>query len=73
MTALATSSRLPTILDRQADPSFSLPPFTPTQVQVDHLVAGFIEGATDWRTLTAMMVGGMAYRVGKIAVLSSMS
>src|SRR4030095_7463215 len=49
-----------------APPLFSL---SPLQSQVDGLVGGFVETATDWRTLAAMTAGGFAYRAGRIGIL----
>jgi hypothetical protein len=46
-------------------------PITPLQSQVDGLVGGFVEQATDWRSLSAMMAGGMAYRVGKLGAMAA--
>src|SRR4029434_3744201 len=45
------------------------PVFSPLQSQVDSLVGGFAETATDWRSLASMMAGGMAYRAGRIGVM----
>src|SRR4029434_4395953 len=45
------------------------PVFSPLQSQVDGLVGGFAETATDWRSLAAMTAGGMAYRAGRIGVM----
>src|SRR4029434_9940269 len=42
---------------------------TPLQSQVDGLVGGFAEQATDGRSLAAMMAGGVAYRAGRIGVM----
>src|SRR5262245_50802243 len=42
---------------------------SPLQNQVDQLVGGFIQQATDWRSLAAMTAGGMAYRMGRIGVM----
>src|SRR4029434_4631 len=59
-------SRSDSILSRaSAVPSFS----SPVQSQVDGLVGGFAQQATDWRSLAAMMAGGMAYRAGRIGVM----
>src|SRR5262245_24947050 len=44
---------------------------TPLQSQVDGLVDGFVQQATDWRSLAAMMAGGMAYRVGRTGALTA--
>src|SRR4029434_1794544 len=45
------------------------PVFSPLQSQVDSLVGGFAETATDWRSLAAMMAGGMAYRIGRAGIM----
>src|SRR4029453_4395468 len=59
-------SRSDSILSRASvGPSFS----SPVQSQVDGLVGGFAQQATDWRSLAAMMAGGMAYRAGRIGVM----
>src|SRR4030095_8208402 len=42
------------------------------QNQVDRLVGGFVDQATDWRSLGAMTVGGVSYRLGRIGAMSSM-
>jgi hypothetical protein len=59
-----------TLLDQSSSsfPGTSVPTFL--QAQVDHLVGGFIEQATDWRSLAAMTAGGMAHRLGRIGVMS---
>jgi hypothetical protein len=44
---------------------------SPPQAQVDQLVEDFMGRATDWRSLAALMVGGMAYRFGRIGTMSS--
>src|SRR5262245_28584561 len=41
------------------------------QAQVDSLVGGFTQQATDWRSLAAMMVGGMTYRLGRMGALTA--
>ncbi|MFO1519381.1 MAG: DEAD/DEAH box helicase family protein [bacterium] len=43
---------------------------TSTQSQVDGMVEGFLQQATDFKSLAAMMVGGLAYRAGRIGTLS---
>src|SRR4030095_5315636 len=43
--------------------------FSPIQSQVDGLVAGFVEQATDVKSLAALTAGGLAYRVGRIGIL----
>src|SRR4029453_17777408 len=35
----------------------------------DGLVGGFAAQATDWRSLAAMVAGGMAYRTGRIGIM----
>jgi hypothetical protein len=42
-----------------------------SQTQADQLVSGFLSQATDWKSLAAMTAGGLAYRWGKISVMSS--
>jgi transcriptional regulator with XRE-family HTH domain len=44
---------------------------TPLQSQVDGLVSHFVDEAANPTTLAAMVAGGMAYRLGRTAVLSS--
>src|SRR5262249_10488722 len=44
---------------------------SPLQSQVDGLVGGFAQQATDWRSLAAMMVGGMIYRLGRVGALTA--
>src|SRR5262245_8364544 len=41
------------------------------QSQVDGLVGTFTQQATDWRSLAAMAAGGVAYRFGRIGVMST--
>jgi hypothetical protein len=43
---------------------------TPIQSQTDGLVGNFTDQATDGKTLAAMTVGGMAYRLGKIGIMA---
>ncbi|MFO1519477.1 MAG: hypothetical protein U1F57_07465 [bacterium] len=57
------------ILDR----SHSRSPMSAFQTQVDEMVGGFVEQATEWKSLAAMMAGGAAYRCGKIAFLGAAS
>src|SRR4030095_12085006 len=54
------------ILSRSTLSSSSL---SSTQSPVDGLVGGFAEQATDWRSLAAMMAGGMAYRAGRVGIM----
>src|SRR5262245_32157317 len=52
----------------ESDPQASL---SPLQNQVDGcLVGGFTQQATDWRSLSAMMAGGIAYRMGRIGTMT---
>src|SRR5215467_8262071 len=44
---------------------------SPLQSQVDGLVGGFAQQATDWRSLAAMMVGGMTYRLGRVGAMAA--
>jgi len=46
-------------------------PLTPGQKQAEHLVENFVEQSSDWKSLAAMMVGGLAYRMGKMGVMAS--
>jgi DNA-directed RNA polymerase specialized sigma subunit len=52
------------------DIGFSAPP-TLLQSQVDGLVEGFADQATDWQSLAAMMAGGMGYRLGRIGAVAA--
>src|SRR4030095_5553968 len=54
------------LLDRAPSPS---PDLTSSQIQVDALVSAFLHQGNEWKALTAMMAGGMAYRVGRIGVM----
>ena len=47
--------------------------WTNAQVQTDTLVSKFSEEALDAKTILPLMAGGMAYRLGRIAVLSPQS
>jgi hypothetical protein len=47
------------------------PSLTPLQSQVDGLVGGFTQQATDWRSLAAMMAGGMTYRLGRVGAMAT--
>lgn len=52
-----------TTLARQARPSAA-------QAQLDGVVSGFVDQASDWRALASMMAGGVAFRLGRSGVLS---
>src|SRR5262245_33214404 len=52
----------------RVSPSLTQTP-TPLQSQVDGLVGGFVQQATEWRSLAAMMAGGMAFRAGRIGMM----
>ena len=59
-----------TILSRQTSHfSHQNSEMTPLQNQVDYLVTGFLDQATDVNTLAALTAGGLAYRFGKIGVM----
>lgn len=45
-------------------------PLSATQIHLDSLSAGFIAGACDWRHLSAMTLGGLAYRITKTGALT---
>ncbi|MFO1518611.1 MAG: hypothetical protein U1F57_02935 [bacterium] len=40
------------------------------QAQMDGLVSHFVQEATDWRSMAAMMAGGVAYRLGRMGAMS---
>src|SRR4029453_12620627 len=42
---------------------------SPLQSEVDSLVGAFSSQAADWRSLAALMSGGLAYRMGRIGVM----
>src|SRR4030095_4951176 len=42
------------------------------QNQVDRLVGEFVDQATDWKSLAAMTVGGVSYRLGRSGAMSSL-
>src|SRR4030095_13545130 len=68
--ALTATSREGSVLDRLHGPSLvQTPSLTPLQSQMDGLVGGFVTQATDWRSLAAMPLGGMAYRAGRIGIM----
>jgi len=63
---------LQTVLSRLAPTArFSSPELRPLQAQVDQLVSTFLEEAANPRTLAAITVGGLAYRVGRVGVMSA--
>jgi hypothetical protein len=47
----------------------STPPLNPLQNTIDTSVSNFVEDATDWKSIAAMTVGGLAYRWGKMGVM----
>ena len=57
------------LLDRKNPLSASSFSSTALQSQVDSLIGGFVQGATDWKFLSAMTAGGLAYRAGRIGVM----
>jgi signal transduction histidine kinase len=46
-------------------------PLTPVQSQVDGFVGSFTQQASDWRSLAAMMVGGVTYRFGRVGAMAA--
>lgn len=42
-----------------------------SQFRLDHLIQNFSKQASDWKNLTAITCGGFAFRLGKLAALSS--
>ena len=71
--AEATSTDPSTILDRHSRSSKNEFSLTPSQSAADSLVGVFCEQASDWKSLASMTVGGLAYRLGKAAVLGPWS
>src|SRR4030095_14635162 len=59
------------LLARQASLSQGSLSLSPLQSQVEGLVGSFAHQATDLSTLSAMVVGGMAYRVGRVGIMGS--
>ncbi|MFO1519479.1 MAG: FHA domain-containing protein [bacterium] len=43
------------------------------QRQVDGMVGSFAEQATEWKSLAAMMAGGLAFRIGRVGFLGAAS
>ncbi|MFO1519379.1 MAG: hypothetical protein U1F57_06940 [bacterium] len=41
-----------------------------SQAQMEGLVSGFVQQSTDWRSLAALMAGGMAYRLGRVGAFA---
>jgi len=46
-------------------PTVSTPAFTASQLRTESLLQGFARGATHWQSLSAMMLGGLAYRLAR--------
>jgi|GEM_PF-2863266 len=59
----------PSVLDRVFS-SLRQSELTQYQSQVDHLVSDFVEHATDGKSLAAVMSGGVAYRFGRVGMMS---
>ncbi|MFO1520097.1 MAG: hypothetical protein U1F57_10620 [bacterium] len=59
-----------TVLTRSAANSSSAPELSSAQKQVDDMMSRFVHEATEWKSLAAMMAGGLAYRAGKLGVLA---
>jgi hypothetical protein len=51
--------------------SLSNPGLTESQKTVDGLVEGFVRQAIDLKTLAPMVVGGLAYRLGRVGAMST--
>src|SRR5262249_20959907 len=51
--------------------SVSVSGLTPLQSEVDGLVGGFVQQATDWRSLAALTAGGMTYRIGRVGAMTA--
>src|SRR4030095_8323068 len=62
---------MPDSILARLSPSLGLPSplLSPLQSQVDGLVEGFIQQATDLKSLAALSAGGLAYRAGGIGIL----
>ncbi|MFO1519867.1 MAG: hypothetical protein U1F57_09435 [bacterium] len=60
------------VLTRSSDPAFrnASSDLSSTQKQVDNMMSRFVHEATEWKSLAAMMAGGVAYRLGKIGVIA---
>src|SRR5262245_62108644 len=67
--SLLSSSEGGSLLSRPSSLSQAPVP-TALQSQVDVLASGFVEQATDWRSLAAMMAGGMTYRLGRMGAMA---
>ncbi|MFO1518679.1 MAG: hypothetical protein U1F57_03290 [bacterium] len=69
--ALGDAPQNSSVLDRFREQSLAGEArLTPFQRQADQMVEGFLAQATDWRSLTAMMAGGLAFRLGRIGTLA---
>jgi hypothetical protein len=67
---MSSSSEDRSLLSRSSSLSQAQLP-TALQSQVDSLVGGFAQQATDWRSLAAMMAGGMTYRLGRVGAMAT--
>src|SRR5215467_8684394 len=68
--SLLSSSEGGSLLSRPSSLSQASVP-TAVQSQVDGLVGGFVQQATDWRSLAAMTAGGMTYRLGRVGAMTA--
>ncbi|MBL7685869.1 MAG: DEAD/DEAH box helicase [Deltaproteobacteria bacterium] len=57
------------LLERLAEESS--PPLTQTQQQIDTIVSGTAHQLSDWRQMSAMLVGGLGYQIGKTAFIKN--
>jgi hypothetical protein len=67
---IGTSLDSSNLLNRGA-PSPASSTLSPTQIQVDQLIGDFSRQASDWKTLSAMLAGGLAYQWARVGAMSS--
>jgi hypothetical protein len=69
---LSVVTRPDSVLTRLARSSLNQgSPATALQTQVDGLVTGFVQEASNPATLAALMAGGFAYRFGRIGIMAA--
>ncbi len=49
------------------------PTLTSTQLEMNQISDGFTKGASDWRALASMSLGGFAFKLGKLATMGAVS
>ncbi|MFO1519299.1 MAG: hypothetical protein U1F57_06530 [bacterium] len=70
-TASSFEENFESVLNRSSgNPSPYSSDLTSAQKQVDEMTSRFVHEASDWKSLAAMMVGGVAFRLGKIGVIT---